>query len=358
MAVSNPPAYLQAGTYPASLDRLHQTSGRFLPTTLNTTDIAARSGILGGQSGRQGNASVTNFDVSVGRFVAIIENTFTTNGGDYAVFSDNTQVLSLTASSPTTNRIDIIGVRVQDAFYSGAVNSADLVAVQGTPSAGTPADPALPNSFMPMWRATVNAASSAAVLADLRKRTAVSGSVYAPFTGQVTDNGTMIGETQVLPAAGAYPARLRVWDGAAWKGVSSYQFDKPAQTGSGSLTTASAATIMTVSVADPGYAYKIQASGGLDWGMVAASTPGNLVFCSITLDSATYNSGNFAFGDTVSLSLGAGFSQNTIIASPGATSSLTGAHTIRNIARNGAGGTITLPAAAPGTNLSVLLVPA
>src|SRR6187549_3393748 len=141
MAVNNPPAYLQAGTYPAALDRLYQTSTRFLPTTLNTTDQAARSGILGGQSGRQGNASVTNFDVSVGCFAAIIENTFTTNGGDYAVFSDNTQVLSLTASSPTTNRIDIIGVRVQDAFYSGAVNSADLVAVQGTATAGTPADP-------------------------------------------------------------------------------------------------------------------------------------------------------------------------------------------------------------------------
>jgi len=358
MAVNNLPAYLQAGTYPAALDRLYQTSTRFLPTTLNTTDQAARSGILGGQSGRQGNASVTNFDVSVGRFAAIIENTFTTNGGDYAVFSDNTQVLSLTASSPTTNRIDIIGVRVQDAFYSGAVNSADLVAVQGTATAGTPADPALPNSFMPMWRATVNAASSAAVLTDLRKRTAICGAVYSPFTGQTSDNGTMVGEMQILPAAGAYPARLRVWDGSAWKGVSAFQFDKPTQTGSGSLTVGTAATIMSVSVADPGYAYKLQASGGLDWGMVAGSIAGNLVFCSVTLDSTTYNVGNFAFGDELSESLGAGFSQPTIIASPGTTASLTGAHTVRNIARNGSLGTITLPAAAPGTNLSVLLVPA
>lgn len=359
MAVSTPPAYIQAGTYPASLDRLHQHSCRFLPTTANTTDVAARSGILGGQSGRQANFNMTNWDVTIGRFVAIIENTFTTNGGDYSVFNDTSQVLTVAASSPTTNRIDIIGVRVQDAFYSGAVNSADLVVVQGTPSAGTPADPALPNSFMPIVRVTVNAGTSTGILADMRKRTAAMGAVYSPFTGQLGDNGTMVGEVQILAASASYPARLRIWDGTTWRGVTPFAFDKPAQTGSGSLGVGgNGAVIMSQSVADPGYSYKIKAGGSLAWGVVAASSPGNLLVCSVTLDSSVYNVGNFAYGEQVSHSLGASFSQPTADAEGQHTVAQGAgtAHTVRLIARNSGGTTYTLPVA-PATGLSVEVVP-
>jgi hypothetical protein len=358
MAIEQPPAFLQAGSYTARQDRLNLISNRFNPTTLNTSDMAARGGILPGQAARQATFSMTNWDVTINKFVGIVENTFAATSGDYEVYSTNAQVLTVTASSPTTNRIDIIGVRVQDAFYSGALNQADLVIVQGTPSAGAPSDPVLPSSFLPIVRVTVSAATSTGTLTDLRKRTSIAGATYSPFTLQLTDNGTAAGETQLMPAAGVYPARLRVWDGAAWKGVSTFAFDKPTQTGSGALASAATLVVMSVSVADPGYAYKLSVSGSADWAVVAAAAPDNLISASITLDSTTYNVGEIERGYQTSASIGAGFTQAIVVVSPTTSATLTGAHTIRLIVRNFSATGFTIPAASVATTLSVLLVPA
>lgn len=363
MAVNNPCAYQQAGTYPASLDRLHQTSARFIPTTLDTTSVAARSGIVGGQSGRQANYNMTNWDVTIGRFVAVIENTFGTNQGDYSVFNDNSQVLTVAASSPTTNRIDIIGVRVQDAFYTGVVNSADLAIVQGTPAAGTPAPPTLPASFMPIVQVTVNAGTTTGVLTDMRKRTAIMGAAYSPFVNQLTDNGTAVGELQIMPAAGVYPARLRSWDGAAWRGASSYGFQPPAQSGSGTLPAGSAtgAVIFALSVADPGYSYALEVSGALGWGVLSAtSSLAHNMWVTTTLDSTTYNSGRISSGFAIALpGIAAGNSQPSYQLAPQTSAVLTGAHTVRLMCRNNhASDTYTIPAASVESRLQCLLVPA
>lgn len=358
MSIDNPPAFLQAGSYSASRDRLHLISARHVPTALNTTDAAARSGILPGGSGRQANFNMTNWDVTVGRFIGVIENSFASQAGDYQVLNTASQVLSVTPSSTTTNRIDIIGARIQDAFYSGALNQGDLAVVQGTPTAGTPSDPSLPSSFLPILRVTVNANTSTGILTDLRKRTSLAGAVYQPFTNQIADSGTMVGEMQLLPAAGVYPARLRVWDGSAWVGISTYEFASPTQTGSGTLSVGgTGATIMSVSVADPGYAYKLMVSGSLDWAVVAASSAGNQLVCAVTLDNTAYNAGVITQGFAISHSLGASFNQPTAQAAPDTTATLTGAHTIRLIARNSGGTSYTLPVSA-ATNLSVTMVPA
>lgn len=362
MAILTPPAYLQAGTYPASSDRLHQISARFLPTTLSTSDVAARGGVLGGQSARQFASNITTWDVAIGKGVAVVENTFTSQGGDYIALNVATQTLTLTASSPTNNRIDIIGIRIQDAFYSGAVNSGDLAVVAGTPVPGTPADPTLPSSFLPLWRATVNAASSTAVLTSMRKRTAEMGAVYQPFTEQIPDNGTMIGETQLLPAAGVYPARLRVWDGSAWRGVTDYAFAPTAITNIASLAAATQHIAASVSVADPGFSYKLRTSGSLDWGMVNASQPDNPISLSITLDNTAYNGGVINRGNAYSANVAVGNQpSHTAITPTGHTAALTGAHTVRLIARNSAASQpmIIFPLDALNTSsLTVELVPA
>lgn len=361
MAILNPPAYLQAGTYPASSDRLHQTSARFIPTTLSTSDVAARGGVLPGQAARNFSSSMTNWDVTIGKGVAVVENTFTAQGGDYEALNTASQVLTVTASSPTTNRIDIIGIRIQDAFYTGAINSGDLAVVQGAAVAGTPADPALPSSFLPLWRVTVNAGTTTGILADLRKRTNIMGAVYQPLTNQLADVGTVVGEVQILGAAGVYPARMRVWDGSAWRGVTPFVFDRPAQAGSGTLPVGgSGSVIASVSVPDPGYAYKIKGAGSLSWAVIAASSPGNLLQGSVTLDSTTYNVGVISGAYEVSESLGAGFSQPSCAVPLGATAAQAAgsAHTVRLIARNTGGTNMTLPVDAFGTYLTVEVVPA
>jgi len=341
MAIDNPPAYLQAGAYSASRDRLHQISARFLPTFLNTTDVACRSGILGGQSGRQGNFSMTGWDVTVGRFVAVVENTFASQPGDYQVLNTASQVLTVAASSPTTNRIDIIGVRVQDAFYSGALNQADLVIVQGTPAAGTPTAPTLPTSFMPIVQVTVNANTTTGILADLRKRTAITGAAYQPFTGQLTDVGSAVGEVQLLPAAAPYPARLRVWDGSVWRGVTPYAFAAPAQTGSGTVGTTSDLVLASQSIADPGFQYKIVSQAMIDWQLQSsnsAAVPGRLV---ITLDAATFAAATgtalLAYSFMRSAAIGTLVSQGNIVAAGRPSIALTGSHTVRAIFNNGSG---------------------
>src|SRR5262245_60135897 len=103
--------------------------------------MTARGGFLPGQASRVANFSMVNWDVTVGPFAAVVENTLAAQAGEYIVLNTSNTVVTVTASSPTTNRIDIIGVRVQDAFYSGALNQGDVVIVQGTPTAGTPSDP-------------------------------------------------------------------------------------------------------------------------------------------------------------------------------------------------------------------------
>lgn len=362
MAIVNPVAYLQAGTYPASLDRLHQISMRFLPTTLSTSDIACRGGVLGGQSARQFAYSMTNWDVTVGKGAGLIENTFTSQGGDYSAFNTANQVLTVTASSPTTNRIDIIGVRVQDAFYTGAVNSGDLAIVQGTPAAGAPSAPALPASFLPLLQVTVNAGTTTGVLTDLRKRTAVMGAVYQPFTAQVADNGTAIGEIQLLPATAPYPARLRVWDGTAWKGVTSWNFAMPTITPLNPLTPGGTGHVAaSISVPDPGFIYRLRCSGSLDWVMVNANQPLHPISCTVNMDDTNWNGGIISYGSTWSISIGAAVTQGTCFAPTEHTADLTGAHTIRLIARNqgvGQNMAIKTPDAFRTTSLAVQLVPA
>jgi hypothetical protein len=362
MAIVNPVAYLQAGTYPAGLDRLHQISMRFLPTTLSTSDIACRGGVLGGQSARQFAFSMTNWDVTVGKGAGLVENTFTSQGGDYSVFNTANQVLTVTASSPTTNRIDIIGVRVQDAFYTGAINSGDLAIVQGTPAAGAPSAPALPASFLPLIQVTVNAATTTGVLTDLRKRTAIMGAVYQPFTAQIPDSGTAIGEIQLLPASGVYPARLRTWDGTVWRGAINYAFAPPAITNLASLAATAQHIAASLSVADPGFSYKLRTAGSLDWGMVNANQPDHPISLSVTLDNTAYNGGVISRGNMYSAAIAAANQPSSTVAAPAAnTAAQTGAHTVRMIARNSSGSQpmIIFPLDTMNTSqLTVELVPA
>lgn len=360
MTILNPSAFIQAGSYSALSDRLHLNSCRFLPLGSSVTAMTARGGFLPGQSNRIANFSMTTWDVTVGPFAAVVENTFAAQAGEYIVLNTSNTVVTVAASAPTTNRIDIVGVRVQDAFYSGALNQGDVVVVQGTPTAGVPSDPAFPSTFLPILRVTVNAATSTGITADLRKRTTTVGSVYQPYTPQLTDNGTVIGETQLLPAAGVYPARLRTWDGSAWRGASSWPFAMPAITGLNPLTPASQHIVAALSVADPGFTYRLHCSGSIDWTMVNASQPLQPISCTVNMDDTTWNGGIIAYGSTWSISNGALVTQPTVFAPTEHTADLTGAHTIRLIARNqGVGQNMVVKTADAfrTSSLCVLLVP-
>lgn len=137
-------------------------------------------------------------------------------------------------------------------------------------------------------------------------------------------------------------------------------FAAPTQTGSGTLNVGgTGATIMSVAIADPGFSYYVIASGSLDWAVIAGASAGNLLEGSITIDSTTYNTNRLASGYSISHSLGAGFSQPTLHVAAKRSDAfgiLSGAHTIRLIARNSGATNMTIPASAPGTTLTVRIV--
>lgn len=175
MVLQSPPGYLQAGTYTALSDRLH------LNTIRNHADYGSASframqGFYADRFPAYSNPSAMNW--SVGPCAGVITNTFISNGGDY-VFANPTNVTgSFAASSPTQNRYDILGFRVRDNFYdSSGFNDITPVVVQGANSSGTPVDPALPASFIPILRAVINAGATTPVLQDLRPRTVPSAGV-------------------------------------------------------------------------------------------------------------------------------------------------------------------------------------
>jgi len=137
-------------------------------------------------------------------------------------------------------------------------------------------------------------------------------------------------------------------------------FAAPTQTGSGTLSVGgTGATIMTVAIADPGFSYYIIAGGSIGWAVIAATSPGNLLEGSVTIDSTTYTTNRLAGGFSISHSLGAGFTQPTLVVPVKRSDSfgvLSGAHTVRLIARNSGGTNMTIPASGVDTTLTVRIV--
>lgn len=138
-------------------------------------------------------------------------------------------------------------------------------------------------------------------------------------------------------------------------------FAAPTQTGSGTLASSAQATIMSVSISDPGFSYHIIAFGTLDWAMNASNQAGNLMYASITVDSTDYNTNVLCRGYGISLGgLGAQGTQPTIPTGMRRSDTggpYTGAHTVRLIARNGApSATAFIPSSSPVTSLFVRIV--
>lgn len=262
MVMTTPPGFLQAGSYSAVLDRQYSTNHHFQPKIGDPS--RCRSGILPGPDNWSASITVAGMGVTISPFRCIVENNNASSAGDYKGTSLSSETRTLANSSTTLNRIDVIGVRVRDAFYSGVDNDVDVIVLPGTAVAGTPAVPTIPNGYMELYRLTVNANATTPTVTDMRKRTSPIGSTYWPFPGQVADAGVYYGESRFLPASGAIPVRQVVWgqDGQ-WHGLTSYTLDM----GSWVVTSSTADRIIaSLAVADPGYPYRLFWSGAVHAG--------------------------------------------------------------------------------------------
>jgi len=212
MTVLTPPGYLQGGTYTAKLDRIYLATLGNIPDLAST--FSARQGFLGGRVPTYANPS--GMDITIGMCSAVIANTFASASGDYLMANDATVQVTLAASSPTQNRHDIIGFQVKDnLFDSSGLNTVVPAVIQGANSAGTPSDPALPASFIPVLRAVVNALdTSPSTLQSLIRKTTSDGGLLR--VASVTERA------EIAPHDGMQIYRedrgwVEVRDGGAWR---------------------------------------------------------------------------------------------------------------------------------------------
>lgn len=206
-----PPAYLQAGSYSALLDR-HYLVTVLTMRNMNVTH-AAKQGFYADRYPAYSNPS--GMDIVVGPNAGVIANTFAADAGDYRYSNPSNTSATLTGSSPTQNRNDIIGFQVKDNFYDGSgLNSAILAVIQGTNAAGVPVDPAMPASFIPVFRAVVSAGVTSPTLQDLRVRTVAAGSLPVDSAAQRTALGTPYAGYSIWRTDRAWEER---WDGSAWR---------------------------------------------------------------------------------------------------------------------------------------------
>lgn len=267
MTIVNPSAFLQAGTYNAVTDRLHQITSRYTPSPAVPFDLKARGGIL---SYNKDATFVINsspaWSATFGPVVMLVENDFASNAGDYIVVKQGNDVVTFTASSPTTNRIDTVAIQVVDAFYSGAASEGRLVVIQGTATTGTPVAPTLPASCEPLVDFLIAAGSTAPTLsADRRKRSGLAGAIVPIVFSQLADAGAYSGETQYYEPSGTF----RVWRHSptnAWRAFGGMLARNGAQlTTTGNISSGQETNFAQVLLNDPGGIWAAQATMQMEY---------------------------------------------------------------------------------------------
>lgn len=275
-------------------------------------------------------------------------------------------------ADPTNPRYDLLYGRLYDAAIGDVgTHGPYLEHITGT-AAGSPVVPTLPTDAIPIAAilrpANTNPITSANIT-DLRKSAGLLGTLRPLLPGDaLADVGLFVGERRSritpsgLTALGAPPILEEVWgaDGA-WHGTQDITIGPLTQTGSGTLTVGgNGLVVIAVTIPDPGYSYRIVAGGSVGWTVVAASAPGNLFEGAVTVDSTVYNTNRLIAGYTVSQSIGANFTQPTLIVPEKRSDSTvyTGSHVVRLMARNTGATNFAVGAAGADTSMTVRLAPA
>lgn len=163
-----------------------------------------------------------NMSVDVGIGGCMVGGTENADQGEYFVYNASASAnVVISASDPTNPRIDLIGVQIRDAEYSGVTNDARIVVVTGTP-AGVPAEPSVPANFLTLARvdvAALAASISNANITDRRRNLSALGGITP-----CKDN-TQYPTVNLWEGMTIYDRtldQLFVYDGAAWNALGQY----------------------------------------------------------------------------------------------------------------------------------------
>lgn len=186
--------------------------------------------------------------------------------------------LTLPAASGANSRYDGIFARIVDVniaadsalaplqgpyveYISGALGALNFGGTPGT--AGAP--PATPDGYLPLAfiaRATSDNVINQAKITDVRRGTAIPGTPRVMFPWDLSniasDAGYLLGDERLRLAAGEYPVLTDRWDGAAWRGTQPCTLSTVVGPASSILGINTITTILTKSIVDPGFPYKVR----------------------------------------------------------------------------------------------------
>jgi len=144
MALRTPPSWLQNGSHPAENDRLSTQAIWSTTGIINSTDLQITQN------------SPTGMSVLAAAGWAAILGTTQSNMGVYMSYNDASTALTITTANASNPRIDLVCITVQDAYYTGSLNTVTFNVVAGTP-AGSPVAPATPANSIVLARVAVGA---------------------------------------------------------------------------------------------------------------------------------------------------------------------------------------------------------
>jgi 4-hydroxy-3-methylbut-2-en-1-yl diphosphate synthase IspG/GcpE len=148
--------------------------------------------------------------VSVASGWAAIVGTYQTNMGTYMAYNDAATTATITTADPSNPRIDLVCITVNDAAYSGSLNSVAINVVKGT-AAGSPTVPSTPTNSIALAQVAVaaNATSiSSGNITDVRVRAQIieptisSASSTAVPLRIVLNSGQTANALQVINSSG------------------------------------------------------------------------------------------------------------------------------------------------------------
>jgi len=198
MALRTPPSWLQNGSHTAENDRLTTT------------------GSLWGASGvvRSADLAVTapggTMTVSVASGWAAIVGTYQTNMGTYMAYNDAAATATITTADPSNPRIDLVCITVNDAAYTGSLNSVAINVVKGT-AAGSPTVPSTPTNSIALAQVAVAAGATSITsgnITDVRVRAQIieptisSAATTAVPLRIVLNSGQTANAMQIISSAG------------------------------------------------------------------------------------------------------------------------------------------------------------
>jgi hypothetical protein len=188
MTLINPPAWMQAGSYPARTDRLALTALLAYPGFLadEATPMRIRQGIKPSYTNQQLKvraAPTPNMTVIVSGGFGLIDQHDTGGVGTYIVANDADVVLTVAAAGGAGQfRKDTVVLSVYDQEYVGSVSEARLEIIQGpyAASAGATVRGTLPSNAQILADIAVapsQTSVSAANITDVRQYTVAAGGI-------------------------------------------------------------------------------------------------------------------------------------------------------------------------------------